>query len=260
MITIPNFENYRQGDFIQYMNNVLQVVTAARAATFNIVPQRTALQDSMNALNAAWQPVVGSELTPEISELDQKRDRCFNGLKMTVDNWGINHYDLALRESAYLISDRIAGYGDRISLMRYQQQTATVTAIIQELGDVLAPHVDALALQGWVTELSSLNTLFNEKYVERAQSISGKQSGEVVELMNLAITSFRDMKMLFESRFAVAVADGNASADFQQTENEWSTLSQQYNDAVNRSAQNEATEENDSEEQANPPSGPTDLS
>lgn len=45
------------------------------------------------------------------------------------------------------------------------------------------------------------------------------------------------MKTLFEARFSVAKADGAASVpDFQQTANEWSTITDQYNDAVTRYA------------------------
>lgn len=175
MVSTPNLEKFRQGDFVQYMNNVLEIVTAARATTFQIAPQRTALEDVTEQLNDAWQPTMGSELTPEIAELDKQRDSVINGFKNMVDSWAVNHFDPDKRNAAYIIADNIAGHGDRIFLMRYQQQTATINAIINDLNNELAAHVATLNVTDWVDELTNLNIKFNDKYVARAQAISGRQ-------------------------------------------------------------------------------------
>ena len=237
MVSTPNLEKFRQGDFVQYMNNVLEIVTAARATTFQIAPQRTALEDVTEQLNEAWQPAVGSELTPEIAELDKQRDSVFSGLKGTVDNWALNHYLPNMRNAAFIIADNIAGHGDKVTVMRYQQQTATINAIINDLNTDHAAHVATLKLEDWVDHLAGLNKSFNDKYVERAQAISGHQLGQIRQLIEDTTQRFREFKTIFEARFAVAVADGGAAvADFQQAENEWNSITSQDNDAVNRYA------------------------
>lgn len=235
MLRAPNLEKYRQGDFIQYMNNVLDIVTAARAATLNITPQRAALESEMQTLNAAWQPALGSELTPQLAALDKERDRVFSGFKMMVDNWATNHFDEAKQNAAYIISDMIAGHGNRITLMRYQQQTATLNAIINDLQNQLAAQVTLLNIGDWEGVIEDLNTKFDDLYVQRAQAISGNDPSVIAPMIEDITQLFRNMKNLFDARFAVATADGAATvADFTTIEQEWNTITQQYNDAVNR--------------------------
>lgn len=239
MITIPNLEKFRQGDFVQYMNNVLEILTGTDANKFLVAKQREHLKALMDELNASWQPQVGSELTPEIQAIDVQRDMIFTGFKMTVDNWSTNHYDATWRNAAFMLSDNIAGHGDKIISMRYQQQTATVNAIIHDFENELIDHLRTVNLENWLTEIKTLNTSFNDMYVKRTQSISGHQPGLIDEMIGKVTVAFRQLKSIFEARFSVAVADDTFLVPaFQQVENEWSMLSQQYNDAVTRYAGN----------------------
>jgi hypothetical protein len=251
MVTIPNFERYRQGDFIQYINNVLHILTNARASTFMLEPQHEALKAIIQKLNNAWQPKMGSELTPEIQELDNRRDLVFLGLKMTVDAWATNHYYAEWRHAANKVSESIARHSGRVAKMRYQQETATLSAIIKDLNVSLSNEVAELGLTGWVIELEMLNTAFNDKYVQRAQDLSGFEPGAIVALINEATKAFRKLKSMFEARFAVAEADGmEYITEFRQTANEWNSITHQYNDSVNRYAGNGG------EPEAQPPGEP----
>lgn len=243
MLATPNLEKFRQGDFVQYMNNVLDIMTDTRATTLSLTTQRDNLYTVMRDLNETWQPQVGSELTPEIATLDQQRDMIFNGLKGTVDNWATNHFDESWRNAAFLISDDIAAHGQRIYEMRYQQQTATITAILNDLDDELSAQVTTLGLGTWVEELRTVNERFNDKYVERAQALSSHQPGIVVEQIGIATTAFRALKTGFDSRFNVAVMDDAPTiSEFEQVENEWNVITNQYNDAVTRYADSEEEE------------------
>ncbi|KAA5537436.1 hypothetical protein F0919_07105 [Taibaiella lutea] len=243
MITTPNLEKFRQGDFVQYMNNVLEILTATQANNLLVANQRNNLKALTEELNATWQPIVGSELTPEIEAIDRQRDLIFTGFKLTLDNWASNHYYPEWRNAAFMLSDNIAGHGERITLMRYQQQTATFNAIINDFENELLVHLQTLNLQDWLAEIKTLNTTFNEMYVKRTQAISGHQPGLIDELIGKTTIVFRQLKSIFEARFAVAVADGAYIVpEFQQVENEWSMLGQQYNDAVSRYSGSEADE------------------
>ncbi|WP_336733428.1 hypothetical protein [Chryseobacterium sp. VD8] len=44
MITTANLEKYRNGDFLQFVNNVLELLPQAAADQLNIGSQRTILQ------------------------------------------------------------------------------------------------------------------------------------------------------------------------------------------------------------------------
>lgn len=247
MITTPLLEKYRNGDFVQFMNNVLDIVTEDRATALHVAPQRVALLDVVQKLNTVWQPSVGSELTPQIAALDDQRDSVFTGLKLTADNWALNHYEEDKRNAAFLISDNIAAHGDRIVNLRYQQETATLSAIIHDLENQFAGQVALLGLTAWVSKLQELNRSFNDLYVARAQALSTEQIGLVAELRVEVTAVFRKLKELFEARMAIAEVEGAANlTDFQRVRNEWSTITEQYNDAVTRFKNTDETEETSS--------------
>ena len=77
MLNAPNFEKYRQGDAIQYLSNLLTILTDPLATTLNVANKRTALKNIGQELAGKWQPTQGNLLTPEISALDNERDRVF---------------------------------------------------------------------------------------------------------------------------------------------------------------------------------------
>ena len=87
----------------------------------------------------------------------------------------------------------------------------------------------------WVGTLQLLNNSFDQKYVQRAQSQANVQPGKVAELVTKAIGNFRALKAIFEARYAVATADGGENTDaYKALEQEWNSLTADYNDAVMR--------------------------
>ncbi len=74
MIQNPLLEKYRKGDLVQYFNNVIEILTVERAEALKVAPQRETLNEVMTQFNQLWQPNKGSELTPQIEELDVERD------------------------------------------------------------------------------------------------------------------------------------------------------------------------------------------
>ncbi|MGG8495867.1 DUF6261 family protein [Tenacibaculum sp. TC6] len=241
-ITTPIFEKYRKGDLVQYINNVLEVLTEERATTLQVQSHRAALATTMAGFTPNWQQSKGSELTPQIAELDAQRDASFVGLKLTVTAWASNHYNEALKNAAFLIADKIATYGSDVQLLRYQEETATLYAIINDLETDLAAEVALLGLTEWVAHLKELNNSFNEKYVLRAQDLSTEQEGLIAEMRLRAITEFKVLKELFIARGTIAMEDEQANAAlFTTVANEWNTLTDQYNAAVLRNT-NSSTE------------------
>jgi hypothetical protein len=56
MITTANLEKYRNGDFLQFVNNVLELLPQATADQLNIGSQRTILQTAAQSFNNAYLP------------------------------------------------------------------------------------------------------------------------------------------------------------------------------------------------------------
>lgn len=235
MVLTTLIEKYRNGDFIQYINNVLSIITEEKATALNLSNERTALQTSINTLTAIWMPTKKSKLTAQIAELDKRRDSLFAGLKSTIDSWSKHHYITEKRNAALAIVDVIANYGKDITSIRYQQETAILNAIIEHLQNELAPQVSVLELTEWVTTLQTANSEFNTLYISRAVEVSGNKKGAVETSRTEAIQDFRVFKNVFEARATIARIDTSANlGDFTTLTEHWNSITTYFNEAVTK--------------------------
>ncbi len=234
MITRPQLEKFRKGDLVQYFNNVLDIVTEERATVLKIEKQRSNLAEIMERFNVSWQPNRGSELTPQIKQLDEERGSLFMGLKLTVDAWALHHYNKDFKNAAFLISDKIGAISDSVPRMRYQQETATLNALISDFKDELKEEIKLLGLNKWVEILQNVNNSFDEKYLERTIALSSEQEGVVLQLRTEASESFRKLISIFEARMLVAEAEEENMSAYETMKNMLNELTEQYNEAVQK--------------------------
>ncbi len=233
METRPVLERFRKGDLVQYLNNVLEIVTIQKAETLNVSEQREALAQVMQQFNTSWQPNKGSELTPQIQQLDDVRDSLFLGIKNTVETWAAHHYDAQKKNAAFLLADKIEMHGKMLHKLRYQQETATINALVDDLLGGLSEATNLLGLTEWVVQLKIVNVEFNEKYVERAKALSTEQEGVVLQLRTKATEAFFQLKNIFEARMAIAkIEQTDLISVYQQLDNELNEITEQYNNAV----------------------------
>ncbi len=228
----PILEKFRKGDLVQYLNNVLEIITVERATELKVDVQRQALADVMQKFNASWQPNKGSELTPQIQKLDEQRDSLFLGLKNTVETWALHHYDDEKKNAAFLMIDKFETYGKMLHKLRYQQETATINSLVADFTTELSNEVTLLDLTEWVQKLGATNVEFNEKYLERAKALSTEQEGIVLQLRTEATEAFQVLKNIFEARMAIAKVEGVDVDKYQNVDNELSEITEQYNQAV----------------------------
>ncbi len=234
MMLKPHLERFRKGDLVQYFNNVLTIVTEERATTLNVAPQRQALAEVMERFNTSWQPNKGSELTPEIQQLDEKRDSLFMGLKITVNSWAIHHYNEEKKNAAFLISDKIGNASSDVAHLRYQEETATLNALILDFQNELADQIALLDLTEWVEKLQQTNIAFDEKYLERALALSIEQEGVVLQLRTESSEAYRNLVNLFEARMEIAKVDGEDITLYQIVKNGLNEITEEYNEAVQK--------------------------
>lgn len=246
MLTNPILEKFRNGDFIQYLNNLLQIVPEAQADQLKLAPQRAAIADTMQKLNDGWHPNKGNEYTAELAKLDAERDSLFTGLKITVDTWAVHHYHGAVKQAAVEMKTVIGRHGSRVVALRYQQETATINAIIHELETETAEDLKRTGLINWVNKLKAVNDEFNEVYIKRTQNMSQEQEGFVAELRKKGTEEYRLFKMVFDSRINLAIVDSGADLPaFQKVEADLNALTEQYNDAVKRFKNSNNSSEDD---------------
>ena len=142
-----------------------------------------------------------------------------------------------MQSAAFIVADNIAAHGNQISKMRYQQETATLNAIVHDCEGIHAGHITTMGLGAWVTQLKNINASFDTKYLARNAELATSEPGVVAELITQALAAFRALKSLFEARQSVAEADGDPLvAQYQSVAAQWNSLTNQYNDAMLRYA------------------------
>ena len=165
----PTLFTYRHGEFLQFMKNVLAIYGQYDNAALQLLDQVNALQSTTDALNAVFQPQLSSELTPELSNLDIRRDKALMGIKIYLESQLYQEEANRLAAAQNLL-DNYRSHGDRIDKLSYQQETAVVNALLQDWSsEQLADDIVTLELTNWVEQLTQLNQDFDEKYVKRAQ-------------------------------------------------------------------------------------------
>lgn len=153
-----------------------------------------------------------------------------------------------MRNAAFLIDDMLDSYEDRVEKMRYQQETATLNSIINQLENEFATSVTLLGLTEWVTQLKNSNTEFNDKYIARSKQISKEEEGVVAEHRLLAIADYRKLARAFDARMAVAALDANDLLEnYKQVAKELNAVTEQYNDAIANAAAKRKNNDDDDE-------------
>ena len=228
MITTANIEKYRNGDFLQFVNNVLELLPQTQADQLNVGSQRANLQTAAQQMADAYMPHSGSDVTPEIQALDTQRDNTLIGIKMLLEAYQY-HYDATTKNNAFALLDVIHRFGDRIYKMRYQLETATINSIVAEWQEKNNEAITQLQLTDWVNVLKTTNQNFNEKYITRTIQLSEVEVGVLAEARNNATQVYRLLKQHIEAHALLSPSTAYDSLMAQV-----SSLVNQYNIAVTK--------------------------
>lgn len=165
------FTLYRNGEFLQFMKNVLSIVTNYDLATLKLTERVTKLTEQTTELDNVFQPQRGEELTDELKELDARRDKALMGIKNYLVSQTYRE-EVSIVNAAEALLENYVSHDDRIDKLPYQQETAIANTMLKdwETKPVLSAAVTTLTLTDWVNLLKTLNETFDTTYVERAQT------------------------------------------------------------------------------------------
>jgi hypothetical protein len=115
----------------------------------------------------ALQVLRKSAWTAEIEALDQARDRLLTGLSEAVDAL-LHGFDASKEFPARQVRVTLDKYG-RIQGDTYNQETAAIYNLLQDLKGPQAAEVSTLGLGGWVTAIEKANKEFETGFTRRTQ-------------------------------------------------------------------------------------------
>lgn len=223
----PTLSSYRHGEFLQFMKNVLSVYNNFDLTTLSLSNPAQLLQESVTAMEVAFQPIMAHELTSELANLDTRRDKALMGIKAFLESQFYRE-ETEIYEAAKNLYDNYISHGERIDRLSYQQETAVIDALLKDWSEEsLHTAVQTLQIDFWVEKLRTLNTDFNIKYVKRAQD-----TPKPAELD----TKRTVIKKTYEELTADTVAYSRVATDkqpYQDIINGLNGLIEDYNMAVN---------------------------
>ncbi len=248
MIT-PRFDKYRKARTVQFLNDVLDILSDEDANTLNITKKHQKLKATIDNLNQIWKNTKRSKLTSNLKDLDEKRGSIYRGFKVTIETWSRNHFDEKKKAMAQEIMTTISSYNSRITELPYQEETAGLKSLVQNINKLHSSKIKQLQMQEWLVNLEQINSKFEELYIVRTQELSIHNDGEINTVRQEAISDFRLLMNVFEARYTIAQEEeAETVVLFKKISDHLSQLAEQHNLAAARTRDNQKSNYNMDEE------------
>jgi hypothetical protein len=132
-----------------------------------------------------------SRMTPQIAELDKKRDTTFRGLVQTIES-NKNHFDSAKRNASESLEVVLKHYGN-LAIKPYNEETAAIYNFLQELRENYESAIETLELTEWLNELERNNQIFEEAILERNREEASKTDLRLLDIRQETNRCYRDI-------------------------------------------------------------------
>jgi hypothetical protein len=191
-ITTANFGSYRNGEYLQFMKNVIDIYKKYDTTALNLTARVQTLDGSTITMNEVFMSATAHELTPELQRLDYRRDQALIGIRLFLDCMQYKEED-AIVKAAQLLQANYFSHGNRIEKLSYQQETAVADALLNDWATTpsLVDAQNLLKITDWVSTLKDLNTQFNAQYISRAQTTL--KPGQIEEKRSLMRQAYEDL-------------------------------------------------------------------
>ena len=237
------FNFFRNGEFLQFIKNVLNIVNRFDLAALNLADRVSSLTKLTSALDAVFKPIRGQELTAELQKLDTRRDRALQGIKQYLQSH-LYREEEEMVAAAELLLENYESHGKRIDKMPYQQETVVTAAMLDTwLTDPrLSSALSLLSLTGWVNLLKGINETFDEKYVERAKI--SPEPALVREKREAIREEYQELQADIEANARIS----KNKQEYEPIIKEINSLIEDYNQVVNNRLRGKSDEDADTKE------------
>jgi hypothetical protein len=240
MIKSIYLHNLRNGEYIQLMTDILAIVAKNDPNALQVSEPYNTLKAKLDSIESIFKIQQGNVISDELFELDARRDNAINGIISMVNAYSYST-DENLKKQALLLQNHLSAFGSGIARDNYQSQTASIRNILFDWNEQpeLQAALTALNLEAWRTELSNANTLFGERYLDRAQQ-TGTASSESIKSKRMeANEHWYGLRDLINAHFTI----NKGAETYGGTVSFINGLLEYYNNLIARRGQTEAPPE-----------------
>lgn len=182
MIQALKLQSLRNGEYIQLMLDIVNIVDKKGPDTLQVANQFAALQQEVATLEALFKVAQGNLITEELIALDARRDNAITGIQTMVAAFSYSTIP-EQQQAAQQLEMHLSTFGSNIARDNYQSQTTVIRNILDDWNRQpnLQAAVATLNLGSWLSELEAANTLFADRYLARAEE-SGRATPESIRL------------------------------------------------------------------------------
>ena len=194
MIHTALFKNYRIQEFLQFITNILLIVKRHDPAKLKIAPYFTTLTQHHESLVAAYKQDTLSEVTPQLAQLDAKRDEAIVCLRQVCEGY-MRHPDERLRIAGKTIVECIDKYGSKLYHLNYGAETAALKNLVRDLqtNDACIIALKDLHMEALVQQMHETNLKFEDLFIERLVEFSQYEGKTTRELTQLTTEAYRTL-------------------------------------------------------------------
>jgi len=218
----------RNSEFIQFVKTLVQIVNSNDPEVLKIKAQCDDLTALLAVLTGLYKPDLGSAITKEIQDIDARRDDALMGIEMQLKSFAY-HFEPAKQEAAQLLITSLATYGSGITRLNYQAESTTIDSIIAkwESHPELVSALTTLSMPAWVTELKTVNTLFDQRYIDRLKEDAKAPEEKSVEVRGQINQSYRTLLAHLQAHATLSIDE-----TYNETVKQINLLIQQFNQLV----------------------------
>jgi len=159
IIQFNYLRNEAHFEFLVVFMNLLDRFPGVKAIVQMFLPRFLEL---FNLLKKLVDAARKSPYTLKLAEADKRIDRCIAGIKAVILS-ALHHFDPLVVEAARMLNDRLKDFG-RIRSKAYEEESAAVQLLIDDLRGKYAAQVTAVGLDVWVTELAAAEAEFSQLF------------------------------------------------------------------------------------------------
>ncbi len=199
MINSILLKKLRNNEFIQFIENIQEIVSASNPETLKVQEQYTALNQPLNTLQQIHSKKAGSSITNQLIDIDKRRDTAFLGIYNIVETY-TTCFDVEIAAKATDLKKELDIYGKDVARYSYQYETNAIDDILAKW-ELKTESIASLSLTNWVKELNEANTLFNTRFLDRVKESAEDTDIKVVKMRDMATEKYNDL-LKYLSAFA----------------------------------------------------------
>ncbi len=191
MIKNIYLKNLRNNEFVQFFENLQEIVLSNNPETLKVQEQYSALNKSLALLQLTHKKNTGSSYSEQLAQLDRRRDIALSSIYNVIETY-TNHFNADVCSAAVELKKELDVYGRDIVKYNYQYETNAIEDILAKW-ELKPERIASVNLTDWVGELKEANILFNTRFLDRVKETAEDNNIKVVELRNIIVEAYNEL-------------------------------------------------------------------